>query len=341
MPGNLTIPWAFGAASGNVPASRLDDDYNAIRDYVNPREVTTGALAARPAAGVAGRWYFANDVNGGTLFIDTGAVWLQVAQGLTVAGAGSYRVTGLTGANNSAAPNTQYDLAADLVQLRAPAGGSIIVQTNTGTLTNDTATAGPAANGRDQAGAFSTAIFLHFYFIWNGTTLATLSSAVAPPTGPTLPSGYTHWAYAGAVRYNAGPALVKTRLKGSWAYYETPAAALNAGAATTETSVSVAALVPANALAFILQPTALNAALNSASDNTITLTLRIVTGSNVAVLSFSQLGLSSGHTYGWSSGAIIVPNIGQSFLYLWTVGSATSPAASLALSGYQIPNGGE
>jgi hypothetical protein len=75
--GTLIIPNSFSTQSGNIPASEIDDDFTAVRDYVNNREVTIGLIAARPAAGVSGRWYLATDVNGGTLYVDTGVVWVQ------------------------------------------------------------------------------------------------------------------------------------------------------------------------------------------------------------------------------------------------------------------------
>src|SRR5437762_3846681 len=60
---------------------------------------------------------------------------------------GSYQVRGLVGGNNAVTPNTKFDLAADLVQLRNPTSGAISVFTNTGTLTNDTGNDNTVANG--------------------------------------------------------------------------------------------------------------------------------------------------------------------------------------------------
>lgn len=45
--------------------------------------VMAGALAARPAASLAGRLYLATDDAGGTLYRDSGAAWVKVAQGVT------------------------------------------------------------------------------------------------------------------------------------------------------------------------------------------------------------------------------------------------------------------
>jgi uncharacterized protein DUF4082 len=47
--------------------------------------IASGTLGARPAAAVAGYLYLATDVNGGTLYRDTGAAWVQVASGVNYA----------------------------------------------------------------------------------------------------------------------------------------------------------------------------------------------------------------------------------------------------------------
>lgn len=325
MAGSLTIPNTFTGQSGNVPASQLDANWSAIANYVNPREVTLGALGSRPAAGTAGRWYCATDTGGGTLYVDTGVGWTQVASGVSQATAGGYRVTGLTGTNNTGTPNTQYDLAADLVVLRNPSDGSLAVRTNTGTVTNNVLTAGSTANGRDQAGAFTATSFLHFYFIWNGATLATLSSATAPPTGPSLPAGYTHWAYAGAVFFDGSSHLVTTLMRGALMAYVTQQTVVNtATSGTGEATVSVSSVVPANALTYDV-----NFSCGMASNETMT--FRVVTGVNYSQY-LVNLGANSD-----LEGREHLPNVGQQFFYI------TSGSRQLIISvlGYRVPNGGE
>lgn len=181
--------------------------------------------------------------------------------GITMAAAanvGGYFVRGLTGANNSGTPNTKMDLAADLVQLRNATDGTVAIRTGTGTVTNDVGLVGPAANGRDQIGAFTSGSWVHFYWIWNGTTLATVSSATAPSTGPTLPAGYTHWAYAGANYYDTDPKLVRMHWRGAVMLYDAAITVVGAAnpAANAEQSVSVANQVPPNALRFLLDSSA-------------------------------------------------------------------------------------
>lgn len=82
--GTLNVPNTFATQTGNVPASQLDDNNSTIETYVNNREVAIGLLAARPAAGTRGQWFFATDVNGGTLYADTGSAWQTLTPGVTV-----------------------------------------------------------------------------------------------------------------------------------------------------------------------------------------------------------------------------------------------------------------
>ena len=128
-----------------------------------------------------------NGVNAstGSLNLQTGgtsAITIDSSQVATFSNAptsgiqSTYSVRGLTGTNNSTTPNTQYDFSADAVVL-INTNGAPIRRVNTGTITNNVSAAGAVANGRDQSGAFSAGSWIHFYFIWNGTTLATVSSA--------------------------------------------------------------------------------------------------------------------------------------------------------------------
>jgi len=323
MAGSLTVPNTFATASGNVPASQLDANNTAIVNYVNNREITQGSLAGRPAAGVAGRWYLATDTAGGTLYEDNGTGWTQVAPGVTQTSAGSYRMSGYRGVYNAGTPNTQRDMVADLVEARNPSDGTIAVRTNTGTVTNNILTAGSTANGRDQAGAFTNSTFVHFYWIWNGATLATLSSATPPPTGPTLPSGYTHWAYADCAFLSGGGALVKSYTRGAWSYYETTINLYNALSGTSENTQSVSSQVPANGLAYKLEFTWFGATAEGPY-------FRLVSGANY--LNFTA------QTTGTTSAQIEIPNVGQQFL--WKVDTNTR-ATTINLSSFKIPNGGE
>lgn len=182
----------------------------------------------------------------------------------------SRRVQGLTGANNSGTPTTQFDISADSVTLRDSAGAAVVRQV-TGTLTCNFSTAGPAINARDQAGAFSASSFVNLFFIWNGSTLASIASTASPTTGPALPSGYTHWAFATTVRWNASSNILPCYAQGNTLHYQAEQFALAGGAATTETTVTLTGLVPTTARRILL-----NCATTSSINNTSF--LKLVTG---------------------------------------------------------------
>lgn len=164
----------------------------------------------------------------------------------------AYESRGLVGNPNVGTPNSQYDLKADAIVLRSPSTGGAVVRTAVTTVTNNVLSAGPAAGGRDQVGAFGASNWIHFYFIWNGAVVSTVSSLTPPPVGPVLPTGYTHWCYAGAVFYDAAPILRFTVMGGNRAHYTTPLISLSAGQSNVATQVTMTTAVPPNAVAMRL-----------------------------------------------------------------------------------------
>lgn len=179
------------------------------------------------------------------LFYDGTQHQLLTATAATAATQDS-RVKRLVAQNNTGTPNTLMDMSAQSVTLKGTSITPSVTRFGVATVTNNIGLAGPAANGRDQAGAFGTTAEVHFYFIWNGTVMATISSLVAPPTGPTLPTGYTHWAYALSVRLN-GTNLPQVRAFGRRVSYVT---AQSMGTPNASTSFTYSTFVPAIAESF-------------------------------------------------------------------------------------------
>ncbi len=85
MAGSASVPNTFATQSGNVPASQLDANWTALVNYINTREIVFGLLAARPAAGISGRYYFATDTS--QFFGDSGAAWVSLGSTATGGGA--------------------------------------------------------------------------------------------------------------------------------------------------------------------------------------------------------------------------------------------------------------
>jgi hypothetical protein len=117
-------------------------------------------------------------------------------------------------------------------------------------VTPDCSTAGPAANGRDQAGAFANNTWIYVHVIWGtGKTVAGLLST--SKTAPVLPNGYTHWVVVSAFNTGSGVnvayAYKHTGVIGSGAVavYSIPPALLSGGVATSYTNLTALAnLVP-------------------------------------------------------------------------------------------------
>jgi hypothetical protein len=226
-----------------------------------------------------------------------------------------WAVYGNNSRNNSGTPTTKYDLTCSDIGFWEPSSGNAYFKRAVSTLTVDTGVSGPAANGRDQSGAFSANSWLYFYAIYNpgSDTVAGIVSASTPSSGPTLPSGYTAWAYFGAVRFNGSSQLLVVRMLGNWRYYESEQNVVSAGTATTETTVSVSSLVPSTASGFML-----GGAITQQSNSEV-VRLRFISGSNArTVYSFAASGETN--QSGW--GNVILPNISQQFYYLW--GSAVT-----------------
>lgn len=162
---------------------------------------------------------------------------------------GMYGIRSLIG-NNAGATGDQFSISAYQVLLWNPTNNDTVLRIATGTLTCDKSISGSAANGRDQMNAFSNDSFVHLYYIWNGTTLATLFSASAPPNLPTLPSGYTHLCYTCSIKINSSGDFEQVKLRGRKIYYTDEKTILSAGSSTTGSSVSPSAYVPSVAVNF-------------------------------------------------------------------------------------------
>lgn len=214
MAGDLAIPNVIQGLGGQQPASVLDQNWNAIRDYVNPREITSGLLSARPPAGVRGRWYYVTD--GPALCFDTGTAWLVV--GAPAAAQRGY-LAGLQLARNAGTPTTALDISAGVctsddgaVSIRFP-----------GTLTGTTG--GTFVQGAGQpkldAGAIGNDQWWHVFAIAGGPfdydMLFSLSA-----TAPTLPAGYTVKRRLGAFRTDGAAAILAFVQDGDYFAWDVP-----------------------------------------------------------------------------------------------------------------------
>lgn len=257
-----------------------------------------------------------------------------ISGGSTIAN-GAWACRGLLGQNDDGSPNTVYGFAADLVVLRFPSTNVTAVTVSPAVVVNMSVN---GANGLDT-GAMVANTWYHFYFIRHptGPVIAGLASLVAPITGPALPSGYTSWAYAGAVRSDASTHLILTFMRGAWCMYGAHQALVTAGApaATVETNVSLSALVPPNALTY-------------ATDQWFVVTNSAVSGISLALRAKTLLDaellrgiVAVVATSGVASGSALMANLDNTLKYVWATDSGTpsSPSVNIFIKGYRLSNG--
>lgn len=289
--------------------------------------------ASMMAAGLA-EWAAARQASN----IDDTLTSTQIAAILSAASAftGS-SVKGLRG-NTVGAGFTTATFSASEVTLRNPTTGAPYLFLNVGPTVCNVALAGPAANGRDQVAAFGNNSWVHFWYITDGTTLATLASTSA--SAPTLPAGYVGQAYIGAVRFGTG-VLADVDFYGSNTVYNASQIALTNGTATTLTAVNVAAFVPPNAMKFDVLIRDFVATPNGGTGITdVTQTLAVSTTGSMFRLGFGSIQSSAGNVT--TGGQLYpLPNFGQQYYYLVASGASNPVSSTHHISGYKNPNGGE
>lgn len=206
MAGSLTIPRVF-TTGGQRDASQLDDDFNAIRDYVNPREVTTGTLAARPAFGTAGRWYVATDVNGGTPYVDTGSAWVQVAASVTGAEAQLFR-SYLAGLGLANAADADHDITVAVGKARADSDDADLVLGTAITKRIDATWVVGNNEGGLDTGAVGNDTWYHVFLIKRPDTGVVDALFSTSATAPTMPANYTKKRRLGAVKTDGSANII-------------------------------------------------------------------------------------------------------------------------------------
>lgn len=242
------------------------------------------------------------------------------------------RVRGLK-ANNFASAN-QLVISAQSAVLKG-ADGSYL-QVDSPTATCNIATAGPAANGRDQSTAFSAG-FIHFYLIGGaGKTDASIASATFG--APTLPSGYTHYAYLCSVYFD-GTNLRFVAVRGATVHHRdkvdtaTPTPGANA-----EQGVAIGSIVPPEALSFEV-----NGRLFFQND-TVGAQGEVFVGNETG--HYPVYGFTATSTAGAYNGAAfggVLAYLSNNIQWYWTAnaGTTTGVSVTIFILNYRVPNGGE
>ncbi len=224
---------AFDGTTGKL----LKDSGKLASDLQDDVVTTRGDLVRGGSAGAAER--LALGTSGQVLTSDgTDAAWADPS------GGGDFFVGG-----NVLAPHerlvckyvsaTTVDIDANAVLLR-DSSNSPLRAANVN-LTLDITASG--ANGLDT-GSEANSTWYHLWVISNGSTTAGLLST--SETAPTMPSGYTHKGYVGAVYNDSGGDFNEFHQVGDKVVIPL-ADAVSGGTATSYTSVSIAAIIPATA----------------------------------------------------------------------------------------------
>lgn len=187
------------------------------------------------------------------------------------------------------------------------------------------------------SGAFTANNWIYLYFIWNGTTLATLASTTAPAsfTGSPLPTGYTHWAFATALRWNASSNIIPAFAEGSRVIYDLQTNAanrvLNGGTASVMTTLDCSSVVPPISRVAYLQ------AILAAGSAVGLYDIKIQTpGSSHTGVVVQRIGTEVASSLAQSCGGVTAKlSATQNINYLVSSGAT----ASLDVIEYIVPNG--
>ena len=228
---------------------------------------------------------------------------------------------------------TAFSFSADSIVLH-DANNYLVRVNNPSNGTNTITVAGTSTvNGRDQVASFSANTWLYFYWIWNGTTLATLSSESY--NSITLPLGYTHWCLAGIVRSD-NSALTFGFQRGNIWFLDRRKVMISDASNTTETTNNISAFIPPQCIYYNVSVSA--GVTNDFPNHTTAIyQTRVLTGQIYFVQEVTThvSGLSA-----WSSSTTMLPNTSQSFITIWTSTGGNTVSGYVYLLSYSIPNGG-
>lgn len=251
-------------------------------------------------------------------------------------------VRGLFGDNDATYPGSKFALQAAVVCVRNRSTGDTVEIINPTSITMDMDVEG--AGGRDQSSAFTTPSWVRAYYIYNPTTqtLSAIMSAAAPSVGPTLPSGYTHDAYATTLRKTGDGTLRRDIVRGHRTFHANGMLAqpLNESpssmGATSNTAVDYSGAVPPEAVTGLwrIHPRVIS---SSGGGGENTATIQLIQG-----LDFGHFraNVEAANTPLTAMGYMVeLPNLGTLWYRNSAGGSVSAINLSLFISGFGISNG--
>lgn len=218
---------------------------------------TSNGVQATSGTLISGNYYEVTYTTGAIYNSGAGA-WVlssyQAATGVTAVTAP--KVNGLAIINNAGTPTTKVDVSLGASCMVSAVGAPAFVGSGAFTIDLTTGTVTSTANGMD-GNARPTSAWVYLYVISTGSGSAGLGSPTSPLVGPpTLPAGYSFYAYIGAMRCDGSSNLMNSKQKGNSSQYSPQAAgnttvmpsivSASAGIAVW-TATSISAFVPAPA----------------------------------------------------------------------------------------------
>lgn len=237
--GSLVIPNNIAAQAGpNVNASLLDTNWSTTASYINNREVVVDVAANRPAAGTAGRWYFATNTNGGTLYVDTGSTWQQVAAALVSTLAEQF--ASLTLSNAATNPSTTLGIAQGSASSDDATVANRVLMTLTASITKTTAAwvVGTGTGGLDT-GAIAASTWYHVWLIERTDTGVVDALFSTSASSPTMPTNYTKKRRIGSALTDGSSALNYFTQDGDYFIWATSTLTAITNPGTSASSVAV------------------------------------------------------------------------------------------------------
>lgn len=214
---------------------------------------TSNGVRATAGTLQAGVYYEVTYTTGVAYNLGSGA-WVlssyQAATGVTAVASAS--VIGLSIVNNAGTPSTKIDVTFTQACLVSAVGAPAFIASGAFTIDLTLGTITSAANGMDGE-ARPTSGWVYLYAISTGSGSAGLGTTTSPLSGPpTLPAGYSFYAYIGAMRCDGSQNLMRTKQLGNKAQYTIIAATntaamptMTSGTAALWTAVATGAFVPA------------------------------------------------------------------------------------------------
>ncbi len=222
--------------------------------------------------------------------------------------------------------------------------------TATSSYSINTQTAGPIAGGRDQVGAFASTD-IHFYAITTGGTSTNargICSSTPPPTGPTLPAGYSAWAYLCSVKYDtpsSGMSLSTAAcIRGAKVYIAAPSASVSAAIGSVTSANSLKTYVPT--IASLMELSVAARGVYASTGGNLDLSQSVSADANAAIIPYQSVAIVSSSTSPpppWQNYQVLtLPNIQTTpTVYLSNVITlGTSANLTATLISYSVPNGG-